>query len=357
MRRWWSRALCVLAACIAGAGCTSTTARQAASSRDAVTPPPRSAPVDSSSPPPLWSTAATTNAPPVGFHASVVVAGSSVPCPDFGPWAPPAVQEDNPPLNQGVPIRAVVQCQVVDRSYPGIGLWSVQLAEVADTGLAAFVAALEKPSAPQQSSMEGCPAIAAMGWSFAVVDDHGNVRWPSVPTDSCGNPGDALTDLFGLSFRLGAAVRLPAEVVVPALVPTEGCPQYDQDMAAMTTGARPTGWRSGSQLGFAHPPTSVLVCLYHTQHVSTQVKLGELFNWATTHAAVRQIVTALSTAAPIPPACPDAAGFAVLHIGDTEASPTVYVELDACRRVLDSTLYGSATPGLVTAIQAATASS
>jgi hypothetical protein len=163
------------------------------------------------------ATAATGSPPPQAAHAQAQVAGTAVACPP-GPIAFPqegagaagaaggaATASALPPAAQ---IAAVVRCQTVSRSYPGLGTWDVELAEVADSGLAPLLSALAQPSQPRPPDML-CPDIAMIVPSFVLVETDGHVIAPRIPTTPCGQPAPAvLTALNGLDFRVVDAARI-----------------------------------------------------------------------------------------------------------------------------------------------------
>lgn len=159
-----------------------------------ITPPPSVAP-----PPPV---APTSAAPPVGAHA--VTAFGGVPCP--APQVNGAGSATRLPA--AVHIKAVVRCETVARNYPGLGTWTVQLAEVADANLGPFLAALGAPSLTRRTDVI-CPDLVILVPWFGVVDDAGKVTRPSLPTDACGKPQTAvIAALQALQFRVTQAVRV-----------------------------------------------------------------------------------------------------------------------------------------------------
>ena len=105
-------------------------------------------------------------------------------------------------------IKAVVRCETVQRSYPGLGTWSVQLAEVADSGLGPLLADLRAPSDPTPSGII-CPDFRILVPWFELVDSAGSAINVAIPTDQCGAPKtSAVTALQALQFRVTDAVRL-----------------------------------------------------------------------------------------------------------------------------------------------------
>ena len=144
--------------------------------------------------------------PPLGTHAITVVAG--LPCPN--PASPGQATSPSPkPLPPSLVIKAVVRCETVQRSYP-VGSWSVQLAEVADSGLGPFLADLQAPSDPRPSGIM-CPDFRILVPWFELVDSAGTAMNVAIPTDQCGAPKtDAITALQALPFRVTDAVRISA---------------------------------------------------------------------------------------------------------------------------------------------------
>jgi len=99
---------------------------------------------------------------------------------------------------------------MVQRSYPGLGTWSVQLAEVADSGLGPFLADLRAPSDAMPSGIM-CPDLRILVPWFELVDSAGTPINVALPTDQCGAPKTAaITALQALRFRVTDAVRVAA---------------------------------------------------------------------------------------------------------------------------------------------------
>jgi hypothetical protein len=145
--------------------------------------------------------------PPRGTHANTVVAGLA--CPAAG--SPGQATSPSPkPLPPGLAIKAVVRCETVQRSYPGLGSWSVQLAEVADSGLGPLLADLRAPSDSMPSGIM-CPDFRILVPWFELVDLAGIAINVAIPTDQCGAPKTAtITALQALHFRVTDEVRIGA---------------------------------------------------------------------------------------------------------------------------------------------------
>lgn len=153
------------------------------------------------------ASAATGPPPLVATHAVATVDGSTVACPIGTPYADQAPGQSAPPLAPGVQIKAVVRCETVQRSYAGLGEWQVQLAEVADSGLAPFLTALRQPSVDRPTDII-CPLYLLLAPWFALVDSNGAVLHPALPTNQCGQiSGAAIAALNKLDFRAVDAVR------------------------------------------------------------------------------------------------------------------------------------------------------
>ncbi|HWF42271.1 MAG TPA: hypothetical protein VN683_09325 [Acidothermaceae bacterium] len=143
--------------------------------------------------------------PPRGTRAITVVAGLA--CPDPGS---PGQSPSPKPLPASLAIKAVVRCETVQRSYPGLGTWSVQLAEVADSGLGPFLADLRAPSDPMPTGIM-CPDFRILVPWFELVDSAGTAVNVAIPTDQCGAPKTAvITALQALHFRVTDSVRVAA---------------------------------------------------------------------------------------------------------------------------------------------------
>jgi hypothetical protein len=183
----------------------------------------------------------------------VAIDGGVVSCPDGAPLVDAPGREGRGPLPSGVSITAVVRCETVERTYASSGQWVVQIAEVADSGLGAFVTALRQPSEPRPPDLI-CPAyLRATPW-FAVVDAAGQVFQPALPTDQCGQPsGKAIMALGRLDFRVVDTVRV-RQVTAPA-PNMSSCDQHIEGTPMVTPGA-------GNGTGQVSTPSSRPVCPY-----------------------------------------------------------------------------------------------
>ncbi len=293
------------------------------------------------------ATAARGTPPPAGTHAVAHVDGQAISCPtdSFTTAGGP----DRAPLPSDFAIKKVVRCETVLRAYGDLGEWSVQLAEVADSPtneLASLATELRKPSKPTPSGI-ACPAIAMVLPWFAVIDAHGKVVRPSMPTDQCGLPLPGATKvLSSLDFSAVDAVRV-AQTRAPEAIKT-GCDQRWKDVVALQ-GASHTEGMTGSSVGdLASSPSSVLVCLYKAGPLEGGLRAGDLIKGATLAGdAAVALASEAAITAPLPGGCSDAGEFAVIGGG-------AYVELGGCNRVLTSDgRLGAASAALVAQLKAA----
>jgi len=143
--------------------------------------------------------------PPIGTHATTVVAGLACPSPGLDGLATSPSPKPLPPT---LTIKSVVRCETVQRGYPGLGSWNVQVAEVADSGLGPFLADLRAPSDSMPSGIM-CPDFRIFVPWFELVDSAGTAVNVAIPTDQCGAPKTAaIAALQALHFRVTDAVRL-----------------------------------------------------------------------------------------------------------------------------------------------------
>ena len=158
--------------------------------------------------PPVVTPAAV---PPIGAHAVATIGATVIACPD------PAVADGSDsgvlhPLAAGVVIDAVVRCDTVTRTYAGAGTFTVQVAEVADSGLADFLTQLRLPSDPRGTNVV-CPMFRIATPWFALIDNQGSVLRVALPTTQCGQVrATAIAALNALPFREVAAVRIARHV-------------------------------------------------------------------------------------------------------------------------------------------------
>ena len=315
------------------------------------------APGGSASPTGPAATAATGTPPPLGTHAVASVAGATVTCPDGAPLSDPENgRGSGAALGAGVEVQAVVRCESVLRTYPGIGQWSVQLAEVADSGLSPFLAALRTPSQQRPGNII-CPGYLLLAPWFALVDASGTVLHPPLPTDQCGQvAGPAIAALAKLDFRVVDAVRVQ-QTESPEVI-TSGCQQNWKDIVAVEADRQSVASAGVFEpFDTGSPTASALVCLYRAGPAQSGLRVGTLIKGGTVSGqAATNIVGQLGSLTPLAgPACPDADTFAVVTYG---AGSAAYAEIDGCNRVLtaDNRL-GRGGPKLIAQLNAALGSS
>lgn len=276
MRRWPMIVTAAVAAAVC-AGCASSDhASSLASGSGQPSAPVSSSAIMTASPPLVASmtavpgasfgptgpaaTAATASPPARAAHAVAAIDGATVSCPDGVPLIAGPDREGRRPLLAGAKIVAVVRCETVVRTYSGLGQWSVQIAEVADSGLGDFVSALHAPSQKAPANVI-CPlAMIAVPW-FAVVDSSGHVLLPSLPTNQCGQPAaKAIIALNKLDFR-AVDVVLGKQIEPSAAV---SCGNLAQGVPAIPTiPPMPTATPSPSIVaGSVGSPPSRVVCPY-----------------------------------------------------------------------------------------------
>ena len=244
---------------------------------------------------------------------------------------------------------AMVLCGTSPRSAPAGGEDLVATEQRSDS-VEALVAALRLPDEPRYNGP--CTAdLVTVGW-FALLDAEGRWLRPGVPVDGCGKPRREVRDaLDGLVLRTVTS-RKVGEITSSAAA-AAGCGQSWADMIA----AQSRMGTTPAPLGGTVPAAGdrVRLCVYRVP-ASEQGsgKPGGLFvdgavltarRWAT-------IRRALPTGSPAAPCGVPASRFATLSTG---ASDALYVELDGCRRVLNSGGGGlaAAPPALLTAIEQA----
>jgi hypothetical protein len=163
----------------APASAASITPGGPASGSPSVSPVPSGTAPSASPRPTAPSPTAVTGVPPLGTRAVTVAAGLA--CPD--PGSPGQATSPSPkPLPTSLAIKAVVRCETVQRSYPGLGSWTVQLAEVADSGLGPFLTDLRAPSDAMPSGIM-CPDFRILVPWFELVDSAGAGVNVAIPTD------------------------------------------------------------------------------------------------------------------------------------------------------------------------------
>src|SRR5216683_2673928 len=126
---------------------------------------------------------------------------------------------------------AVVRCYSKTRGVNGHGLWRFTVKQQADHRLAAFIAALRRPSVRTPAG-EACPAIGYLDPPFALVDRHGRILRPTLPATECGRPFQAaITGLEHLPW-VTVSVRRTVQIATRAEL-LAGCdPKYGDVIAS-----------------------------------------------------------------------------------------------------------------------------
>jgi hypothetical protein len=154
---------------------------------------------------------------------------------------------------------AVVRCIQEARGIPGHGLWRFEVKQRADHRLAAFIAALRRPSIPTPPQAL-CLSIRYADPPFALVDRHGQIVRPALPVKECGQPFPAaITDLEHLPW-VTVSARRTARLATRAELQA-GCDPQWKDVIAMENGS---GYLQPSAGGpaFSPRPPQLRVCVY-----------------------------------------------------------------------------------------------
>jgi hypothetical protein len=236
-----------------------------------------------------------------------------------------STQDTVPPT--GFRVSWVLRCVEQVQTLAGRGKWTVLLTQRADTPAEDLLAQLRQPADPPAGI---CSAILVLRPYFALVDTAGNAVRPTIPTDGCGQPKQAvITALEALPFHTVSTTPL-RQVESQTAVET-GCSQQFKDTSAQ---ARPGQGR----LPWPTPPTSIRVCFY--DHISGGAgPTGELQSGHTlTGADAAALMSALANTGPALACSAVPTRFAVLT--DPQQPSWVVVELDGCQRLVfpDGTL-------------------
>ena len=150
-------------------------------------------------------------APPVGSHvAATPEPGVTVTCPDIVHGDPGAIGLAAAPLaqppSQSTVFRAVVRCALVTRTYPGLGTWQVELAEVAYGNPKALITQLRAASQPPDGAC-GMGSQYGYPW-FVLIEANGHIDRPAVPTQGCFPSPSAVAAVSELPFKVVDAARV-----------------------------------------------------------------------------------------------------------------------------------------------------
>jgi len=153
-------------------------------------------------------------APPVGSTvAATPEPGVTVTCPDVVHGDPGLIDwqgsGSRPPPSPSAAIRAVVRCALVTRTYAGLGVWQVEVAEVAYGDPTQLIAQLRAPSQPATAAC-GMGSQYGYPW-FVLVEADGHLDQPALPTQGCDPLPSAVAAVNQLPFKVVDAVRIQAE--------------------------------------------------------------------------------------------------------------------------------------------------
>ncbi|PYC64307.1 hypothetical protein C7C45_30595 [Micromonospora arborensis] len=261
-------------------------------------------------------------------------------------WTSCAV--DAPIQNDGRPLAALaltrlgtdftvataVHCQLEPKRRADGGE-DLVLTEGRATDVTALLAALRLPD--DTTTVEAC--TLEMPWvpNLLLLDAQG--RWTRIglPVNACGKPRPEVTEAVR-GLRLTTVSEKVVREIVSAGAAASGCNQEWSDVLATETGDP----RLLPRPGRVPLPPQVRLCVYRvpTQQQGTPQPAGT-FEYGLLlpqhrRAAIEQTLTTLRPAEQ----CSDAADqFAALQDA-TITGDVVYVELDHCRRVLATPLYG-----------------
>ena len=238
-------------------------------------------------------------------------------------------------------------CSVGVRTSAGGDAVQVHLEQRADE-IAALLTYLARPS--QNSTDPDSQACPAMAWARPYLflrDADGRWLAPAIPHDVCGFPLDQFTDAGPLYTRLRYTDRVVGRgrVLETAAARASGCAMAWKDMITIeAAGATPSPLAEGNPFGEG----KIRVCLYSVAKAdrSSFTPTGDFVRGGVLDRTQRRrLLTAWTGTAAA--ACRDrATQFAVVQ--STDADPSLYVELDGCRRIFDPGT-GAGTARLATA--------
>lgn len=232
---------------------------------------------------------------------------------------------------------AALRCVNGTQLIPGKGEWQTATLQRADTGLAAFTAALRLPPG-HRTADELCPMIAMLPPQVAVVSGSGSTIIPLLPTNGCGGiQNQVLTTLAGLPWK-PVSVRLISQIETPQEV-ASGCTPASTDPFALYDSTQPS---AGGAVFSALPP-SVRICVYSTGGAANTAQF--LRGTSVTGSTETALLTGLSGARSNGVCQASHSMFAVVQAQAPNA-PVVYVELGGCNRVLRSGSVGGRLVGM-----------
>jgi hypothetical protein len=145
------------------------------------------------------------------FATAAPAPGVDVACPDMVHGDPGLIDFVGdltvPPPPASIQVQAVVRCQVLNRAYPSLGSWQVELAEVSHTDPSALLARLRLPSIPASDGACGMSSNYGYPW-FAVIEANGTIYRPPLPSQGCGPMPAAVAALDAMMFTVADVVRI-----------------------------------------------------------------------------------------------------------------------------------------------------
>lgn len=247
-----------------------------------------------------------------------------------------------------VPV-AAIRCVTGYQTIPGKGRWLTATLERADKNLAPLAAALRRPSGRTVPGVI-CPDIVMLPPQFVLFSGGGEMIMPRLPLTGCGLVAQqVLAALSALPWR-PVSVRLVSQVQTPQEVATGCAPQF-RDPFALYGSLRPSP--GGPVFGTA--PAALRICVYNSGGATS---MPQFVRAATvTGATETALLAGLSGAGRATLCTLPRLMFAVVW---GQGSPTIYVELGGCYRVLRyeseggglmGLSVGQATPGAVETIE------
>jgi hypothetical protein len=235
---------------------------------------------------------------------------------------------------------AVVRCVAEYRTVPGDGEWEFSDAQRADSGLAAFLAALRLPSVtPSPGEAFACPAEVPM--SLALVDAHGAIVNPSLPHNACGSLTQVTSAISALPWKTVTEQRISQIQTQSGL--DSGCePQY-KDVFELPVPKDALPWSKVRRPGNPEPNE---VCVYALSRTSGSTLTVGTFAKAVRLTAAQQdaVVKALDLTGDAPaPKCTRTASRMVVMAGP--GADGIIVELDGCQRLMWPNGFVAAAPG------------
>ncbi|MEU4565031.1 hypothetical protein [Micromonospora sp. NPDC023956] len=254
---------------------------------------------------------------------------------------PPQVALTLPRLDGSFPATAAIHCQLDHRRRADGGL-DLVLTEGRATDLTLLITALRRPdtsTGPEACTLEG-PWVP----NLLLIDGRGRWIRPGIPVDGCGKPlPDVVTTVRGL--RLTTVSERVVREIESAGAARSGCSQDHRDVVASDTGYPDSSVRPGRGAVPFRSSDPVRLCGYRVSADKSGPAdpVGDFAYGRTLSPQQRTSVErALTTLPPAADCVGSAHRFAVLA-NPNGVGGAVYIELDHCRRVLVSPLYGTPT--------------